>query len=95
MIQSQGVALKSRVPVSLGRVSCVPGIGGEAEIGEAVMLHDQTQLVKSGQITFYPAMGMQVKYNQNQGRGGNKQKERVSFSHSIGPSLKEIPFSQP
>jgi hypothetical protein len=97
MIQRHGVALKGSMPVSLGGMSGVPGIGGETEIGEAVMPHDQTQLLKPGEITLNPAMGMHEDKGQNQYHSGNKQQEGVGLSHTVDflTNLRKIRFCLP
>ncbi len=80
MVQGHGVALKGRVPVGLGGVPRVSGIGGQAKIGETQVLDDRGQPPEFGQVVISPAMGVYKDQDYNQQSHCNKQQVGIRFS---------------
>jgi hypothetical protein len=68
MVQGQGMALKGGMPISLGQVPGVAGLGGEAKVGKPQVpdhlgfLPDQRQIAPGGEMRLdeYPCQEHQA-----------------------------------
>ena len=69
MIQGQGVALEGGITVGLGRMPGVPGLGGQAQIGESKVSH----YFGSDGHGFFPGVAGRPGVGQ-----GQKQQEKAS-----------------
>ena len=50
MIQGQGMALKRGVPIGLGKMPGVAGLGGEAQVGKPQVLDHRSLLPEQRQV---------------------------------------------
>ena len=58
MLQGQGMGLKSRMPVGLGWIPGMPGLGSQAQIGDLQLLHHLPQVLEPGEMVFGIYRGM-------------------------------------
>jgi hypothetical protein len=80
MIQGHGVTLERRVPIGLGGVSGMPGLGEEAQVGKAQVLDYLGLLPEQGQVALGHEPRLDIKRCQEQNSSPGKQQEAVGFS---------------
>lgn len=75
MVQGPGVALERTVPVRLGGVPGMPGLGGQAKIGELQGLHHRPLLAELGEVFGTLEEGVQKSQNEDR-RAAQKEGEK-------------------
>jgi len=89
MIQGQGMALEGGVPIGLGEVPGIAGLGREAQVGESQVLGYRTLLEEQRQVGSRHEMRLEEYRRQEQYAGPDKESKAIGFSHgliSIGSS---------
>jgi hypothetical protein len=83
MIQGQGMALESGVPIGLGQVPGIPGLGGKAKIGKSQVVDDLALLPEQSQIALRHVTRVRQDERQKQQATPDKKKESVGFSQGL------------
>jgi hypothetical protein len=83
MIQGGWMTLERRVPISLGGVSGVPGLGEEAQVGKTQVLDYLGLLPDQGQAAPGHESRLDENRHQEQNSSPGKQQEAIGFSQGL------------
>jgi hypothetical protein len=83
MIQSQGMALESGVPIGLGEVPGIPGLGGKAKVGKSQVLDHVGLLPEQAEVALPHEMRLEENRPQEHHANCGKEQEAVGFSQGL------------
>jgi hypothetical protein len=83
MIQGQGMTLEGGVPIGLGEVPGIAGLGGKAQVGKAQVLDHLGLLPEQGQITLHDEMRLNENRRQEQHAAQGEEQEAIGFSQGL------------
>jgi len=89
MIQGQGMALEGGVPIGLGQVPGIPGLGGQAQVGKPQVLDHRGLLPEQRPVGSGHEMRLDENRHQEQYAAPDKESKAIGLSHgliSIGSS---------
>jgi hypothetical protein len=83
MIQGQGMTLEGGVPIGLGEVPGIAGLGGKAQVGEAQTLDHLGLLPEQGQVGSRHEMRLDENRRQEQHAAPDKEQKAIGFSQGL------------
>lgn len=83
MILGQGMGLKGGVPIGLGQVPGIPGLGGEAQVGKAQVLDHIGLLPEQRQVGSGHKMRLDENRHQEQHAAPDKESKAIGLSHGL------------
>ena len=82
-IQGQGMTLEGGVPIGLGEVPGIAGLGAKAEVGEAQVLDHRGLLPDPRQVGLLDEMRLDENRRQEQHAAAAKEQKAVGFSQGL------------
>ena len=83
MLQGQGMGLKRRMPVGLGRIPGMPGLGSQAQISDLQLLHHLPQALEPGEMVLGIYRGMNKDEPQERQVDQDESPEDIGLSHKL------------
>jgi hypothetical protein len=83
MILGQGMGLKGGVPIGLGQVPGIPGLGGEAQVGKPQVPGHRSFLLEQWQVGLPYEIGLEENRHQEQHAAPDKEPKAVGLSHGL------------
>jgi len=83
MIQGQGMTLEGGVPIGLGEVPGIAGLGGQAQVGEAQVLDHLGLLPEPRQVGSRHEMRLDENRRQEQHAAPDKEQKAIGFSQGL------------
>jgi hypothetical protein len=87
------MALEGGVPIGLGQVPGIPGLGGEAQVGKPQIFYHRGPLPKHRQVGLHHEMRLEENRRQEQHAAYGKEPKAIGLSHgliSIGSKLLDL-----
>ena len=85
MILGQGMGLKGGVPIGLGQVPGIPGLGGEAQVGKPQVLGHRGLLQEPRQVGSGHEMRLDENCRQEQHAAPDKEPKAIGLAHGLIP----------
>jgi len=86
MIQGQGMALEGGVPIGLGQVPGIPGLGGEAQVGKPQIFDHRGPLQEPRQAGPGHDMRLDENRHQEQHAAADKEPKAIGLAHGFIPT---------
>jgi len=83
MIQGQGMTLEGGVPIGLGEVPGIAGLGGKAQVGKPQVLDHLGLLPEPRQVGSRREMRLDENRRQKQHAAPNKEQKAIGFSQGL------------
>ena len=77
MIQGRGMALEGGVPIGLGQVPGIPGLGGEAQVSKPQVLGHRSLLQEQRQVGSHHKMRLDENRHQEQDPTPDKEPKAI------------------
>jgi hypothetical protein len=82
-IQGQGMSLEGGVPIGLGEVTGIAGLGEKAQVGEAQVSDHLGLLPEPGQVGAHHEMRLDENRRQEQDAAAAKEQKAIGFSQGL------------
>jgi hypothetical protein len=83
MIQGQGMTLERRMPIGLGKVTGIPGLGGEAQVGKSQVPGHIGLLQQQRQVGSHHEVRLDENRRQEQHAAPDKEAKGIGFSQGL------------
>jgi hypothetical protein len=83
VIQGQGMTLEGGVPIGLGEMPGIAGLGEEAQVGEAQVFDHLGLLLEPRQVGLHHEMRLEENRRQEQHAAPAKEQKNIGFSQGL------------